>query len=100
MIVNLEGIVLLSASEMIWELCEFLISIIQRINWYKVPVVGRHGKLNETIEVSALWSKRTAAKYTVVKNTLYARSVDLHVVCMEAGTALLSYSEIDNSIFF
>ena len=33
-----------------------MISISQGINWYKVPVVGKHGKLNETIQVSALWS--------------------------------------------
>ena len=56
MTVNFEGLVLLSASEIIWELCKFVISISQGINWYKVPVVGKHGKLNETIEVSALWS--------------------------------------------
>ena len=54
MTVNFEGLVPLSASEIIWELCKFVISISQGINWYKV--VGKHGKLNETIEVSALWS--------------------------------------------
>ena len=30
--------------------------ISQGIDWYKVLVVGKSGKLNETIEVSALWS--------------------------------------------
>ena len=33
-----------------------MISISQGIDRYKVPVVGKNGKLNETIEVSALWS--------------------------------------------
>ena len=52
MTVNFEGLVLLSASEIIWELCKFVISISQGINWYKVPVDGKHGKLNETIEIA------------------------------------------------
>ena len=30
--------------------------ISQGIDWYKVLVVGKSGKFNETIEVSALWS--------------------------------------------
>ena len=33
-----------------------MISISQGIDWYKVPVVGKNGKLNETIEGGALWS--------------------------------------------
>ena len=56
-LLNFEGLVLLSPSKITWELCEFIISIIQGIDWYKVPVVGINGKLYETIEVSALWSK-------------------------------------------
>ena len=56
-LVNFEGLVLLSPLEIIWELCELMISISQGIDWYKVPLVGKHGKLNETIEVSALLSK-------------------------------------------
>ena len=46
------------SSETIQELCELIISISQGIDWYKVPVVGKNGKLNDTIEVSALWSKK------------------------------------------
>ena len=38
-----------SPSEINEELCELMI-------WYKVPMVGINGKLNETKEVSALWS--------------------------------------------
>ena len=34
-----------------------MINVKQGIKWYKVPVVGINGKLNERIEVSALWSK-------------------------------------------
>ena len=30
----------------------------QGINWYKMYVVGMKGKLNETIEMSALWSSK------------------------------------------
>ena len=41
---------------MIWELCELMINVKQGIDRYEVPVVGKNGKLNETIEVSALWS--------------------------------------------
>ena len=33
----------------------------QGIDWYKVLVVGKNGKLNEIIEVSALWSKSSLA---------------------------------------
>ena len=39
--------------------CRLLLSIGQGIELYKVLVVGKNGKLNETIEVSALWSNRT-----------------------------------------
>ena len=40
-----------------------MISISQGIDWYKVPVVGKNGKLNETIEGGALWSS------TIIRNT-------------------------------
>ena len=45
----------------LWFVCGLFVGILtsllsQGIYWYKVPVVGKHGKLNETIEVSALWS--------------------------------------------
>ena len=33
-----------------------MIDVKQGIDRYEVTVVGKHGKLNETIEVSALWS--------------------------------------------
>ena len=61
-----EGLVLLSPSDIIWELCELRNRISQGIDWYKVPVVGKHGKLNETIEVGALWSIRYTEE-TVLK---------------------------------
>ena len=51
-----EDLVLLSPSEIKRELCELMISIGQGIDRYKVPVVGKNGKLNDTIEVNALWS--------------------------------------------
>ena len=38
-----------------------MIRISQGIDWYKVLVVGKHGKLNETIEVSALWSNMVSS---------------------------------------
>ena len=49
-------IFLLSPSVINQELCEYIISATQGTNWYKVLEVGINGKLNETIEVSALWS--------------------------------------------
>ena len=33
-----------------------MISISQGVDRYKVPMVGKNGKLNETIEMSTLWS--------------------------------------------
>ena len=57
-LLNFEGLDLLSPSEIRQEVCILLISISQGIDWYKVLVVGKNGKLNETIEVSALWSTR------------------------------------------
>ena len=33
-----------------------MISISQGFNWYNIPVVRINGKLNETIEVSVLWT--------------------------------------------
>ena len=53
---NFEGLVLLSPSEIKRELCKLMSSISQGMDRYKVPVVGKNGKLNETIEWSALWS--------------------------------------------
>ena len=54
---NFEDLVLLSPSEIKRiKLCELMISISQGIDRYKVPVVGKNGKLNDTIEVNALWS--------------------------------------------
>ena len=57
MLDNFEFLVLLSPSEIRQEVCKLMFSIGQGIDWYKVLVVGKNGKLNETIEVSALWSK-------------------------------------------
>ena len=53
---NFEDLVLLSPSEIKRELCKLMSSISQGIDWYKVPVVVKNGKLNETIEWSAFWS--------------------------------------------
>ena len=58
-LLSFEGLVLLSPSEITWEMCGLMINISQGIDWYKVPMVGKHGKLNDTIEVSALWSNRS-----------------------------------------
>ena len=55
-LVNFEGLFLRAPSEIPQELCKLVITISQGIDRYKVPVVGINGKLNETIEVSALWS--------------------------------------------
>ena len=55
-LVNFEFLFLLSPSEIRRELCKLMITICQGIDRYKVPVVGKDGKLNETIERSALWS--------------------------------------------
>ena len=56
MLDNFECLVLLSSSEKRQEVCKLMFSIGQGIDWYKVLVVGKNSKLNETIEVSALWS--------------------------------------------
>ena len=48
--------VLLSPSEITRELCKLMIPISQGIDSHKVLVVENNGKLNDTIEVSALWS--------------------------------------------
>ena len=53
---NFEGLFLLSLLEIKRELCKLITSTSQGIHRYKVPVVGKNGKLNETIEVGALWS--------------------------------------------
>ena len=47
---------LLSPSEIKQEVCILLILISQGIDWYKVLMLGKNGKLNDTIEASALWS--------------------------------------------
>ena len=56
-LLNFEGPFLLSPSAIKRELCKLLILISQGNDRYKVLVVGKNGKLNETIEGSALWSK-------------------------------------------
>ena len=53
---NFEDLVLLSPSEIRRELYKLMTGISQGIDRCKVPVVGKNGKLNETIERSALWS--------------------------------------------
>ena len=63
MLNNFECIFFLSPSEIKQEVCKLLILISQRILWYKVLVVGKNGKLNETIEASALWSIYTHSDY-------------------------------------
>ena len=65
-IVNFEGLFLLSPSEITQELCKLITSTSKRIHGYKVPVVGKSGKLNDKIEVSAWWSI-----YIKLKNFLY-----------------------------
>ena len=55
-IVKILHLVLLSPSEIIWEFCEVMINVKQGIDKSKVLAVGENGKLNEMIEVSALWS--------------------------------------------
>ena len=52
----LSYLILCSSSEIKQEVCELIINISQGTQWYKVFVVGKTGKLNETIEVSAFWS--------------------------------------------
>ena len=51
-----EDPVLLSPSQKIWKLCELMMNVKKGIDYYKVPIVGKIGKLNETIELSVLWS--------------------------------------------
>ena len=56
---NFEVLFLLSPSEIRRELCKLMITISQVIDRYNVPVVGKDGKLNDSIERSASWpSKR------------------------------------------
>ena len=55
-LVNFEGLVLLSLSDIKQELCKFMTRMSGGIDRYKVLVVGKNGKLNKTIEGSALWS--------------------------------------------
>ena len=56
MLDNFECLFLLSLSEIKQEVCILLILISQGIDWYKVLMLGKNGKLNDTIEASALWS--------------------------------------------
>ena len=44
------------SSEIKQEVCKLLTLISQGIDWYKVLVVGKNCKLNDTIKASALWS--------------------------------------------
>ena len=57
-VVNFDDLFLLSPSEIKRELCKLMTNIGQGIDRYKVPVVGKNGKLYDTIEVSAWWSNR------------------------------------------
>ena len=66
MLDNFECLVLLSPSEIRQEVCKLMLSIGQGIDWYKVLVVGKNGKLNETIQVSALWSISIIHKYVTM----------------------------------
>ena len=70
MLDNFECLVLLSPSEIRQEVCKLMFSIGQGIDWYKVLMVGKNGKLNETIEVSALWSNYNAIPPTDGTNGL------------------------------
>ena len=60
-LLNFEDLVLLSPSEITQELCKLMIPISQGIDSHKVLMVGKNGTLNDTIEVSALWSNKLAA---------------------------------------
>ena len=57
-LLNFEGLVFLSPSEITRELCELMITISQGVDRHEVPVVGKNGKLNETIESSGLGGSR------------------------------------------
>ena len=78
-LVNFKDLFLLSPSEIKQELCKFMTSISQEIDRYKVPVLGKNGKLNETIEVSALWSSRLYFSYksylVLLKYMIYVRHI-------------------------
>ena len=56
----------------------------QGIDWYKVLVVGKNGKLNETIEVSALWSIISLDLYKLEGNTgvPHGSTLGLYYVCL------------------
>ena len=56
--VNFEGLFLLSPSDIKQELCKLMTRIGGGIDRYKVVVVGKNGKLEETLEGSALWSQQ------------------------------------------
>ena len=72
---NFEGLFLLSPLDITRELCEFMISGSQGTERYKVPVVGKNGKLKETIEVSVLWSNSTSRRNTIQLSTNLQRFV-------------------------
>ena len=55
-LLNFEDLLLLYPSEIRRELYKLMTGISQGIDRCKVPVVGKNGKLNETIQRSALWS--------------------------------------------
>ena len=71
MLVNFEGLVLFSPSDIRQEVCISLITISQGIDWYKVLVVGKNGKLNDTIEASALWSILMTVRFTAYLHLLH-----------------------------
>ena len=66
MLDNFECLFLLSPSEIKQEVCILCILISQGIDWYKVLVVGKNGKLSDTIEASALWSSQSPGGLKVV----------------------------------
>ena len=75
-LLNFEDLVLLSPSEIKRELCKLMISVSQGIDMYKVPVVGKNGKLIETIERSALWSIYTSrGRAPVVPQQVFTRAL-------------------------
>ena len=75
-LLNFEGLVLLCPSEIKRELCKLLILINQGIDRYKVLVVGKNGKLNDTTEVSALWSI-VCEIYTISHKRRFVSSVGI-----------------------
>ena len=56
-LVNFESLFLLSPSEIKRKHCNILTRMSEGTHRYKVPGMGKNGKLNEMIEVSALWPR-------------------------------------------